>query len=145
MGNETRIARIVRAALEFQDELIKKLPQEKIAGIGERCGRLIVDDPTGKEATVMYFMVSNGRLAILDQKPEPERIRNEVIFWGIPERNYSGVDVFIDTFKRKGFARSAYASGYIVINGELASYDSEEMLQLLEDWMDKVSGYLGFR
>lgn len=139
----TRIAKIVKAALEYQDMLLKRLPSGKIQEVKGRTGKLIVDDPTGKEATVMYFIVQNGRLAILEEKPK--EIRNEIIFFGMPERGYSGVNCFIDTFKDRGFARSAYASGWMVITGELASYDSEEMLQLLEDWVDMVSVHMGFR
>ena len=140
---ESRVIRILKAALDYQDTLLKKLPPGKMREVRGRTGKLIVDDPTGGEATVMYFMVQDERLTILEQKPE--EIRNEIIFFGVPERGYRGVDCFIDTFKTRGAARSFYAAGELVITGELASYDSEEMLQLVEDWIDTIAAHMGFR
>lgn len=139
----TLIVKIVKAALDYQDALLKRLPPGKIREVKGRTGRLMVDDPSGRQNTVMYFTVMNDRLAILEEKPQ--EIRNEVIFFGMPERDYSGVECFIDCFKKQGAARSAWAKGWVAVTGELASYDSEEILQLVEDWIDTISIHMGFR
>ena len=132
-----RIIKVVKAALKYQGEFIKLLPKGKIEEVKGRTGMLLVDDFTGKETTALYFQVQNRRLILLDEKPDD--IRNEVVFFGMPEYNYTGVDCFMRAFNKRGYAREAVSAGEIVITGELASYDSEEMLQTLEEWINTIS------
>lgn len=138
-----RIARIIKAALEHQDALWRRLPSTRLKEAKGRTARLVVDDPFGEESSIMYFKVIDGRLVI--EELEPETVRNEIIFFGKPEVGYTGVDAFIDCFRDGNAARTAYASGYVAITGDLATYDSEELLQLLEEWVDQVARFMGLR
>lgn len=138
----TRVQRIIRSALKFQDLAASKIPPDKRSEGEGRVGKLVVDDPTGKEHTVLYFQVMNGRLHMLEDKPE---VRNEIIFLGMPERGYYGVDLFIDTLKQKGLMRKAYTENWLIVTGDLASYDSEEMVQLTEEFIDTIAKKIGFR
>lgn len=140
---ETRIYRIIKNALKFQDLAATKIPPEKRRDGEGRIGKLVVDDPTGKEHTVLYFQVVSGKLDLLNEKPQA--IRNEVIFLGMPERSYFGVDLFIDALKERGLLRKAYTEGWLIVTGDLASYDSEEMVQLCEDFIDTIAKKIGFR
>jgi len=143
MQTETRIYRIIKSALKFQDLAANKIPPNKKSEGEGRVGKLIVDDPTEKEHTVLYFQVMGGRLHMLDDKPEV--VRNEIIFLGMPERGYYGVDLFIDTLKQKGLMRKAYTENWLIVTGDLASYDSEEMVQLTEEFVDTIARKIGFR
>ncbi|MBA7627470.1 hypothetical protein ES703_34932 [subsurface metagenome] len=139
----TRVQRIIRSALKFQDVAASKIPPDKKSEGEGRVGKLVVDDPTEKEHTVLYFQVMDGRLHMLDDKPEA--VRNEIIFLGMPERGYYGVDLFIDTLKQKGLMRKAYTENWLIVTGDLAAYDSEEMVQLVEDFVDTIARKIGFR
>lgn len=141
--SETRIHRIIKSALKFQDAAAEKVPLDKIKQGEGRLGKLIVDDPIGKEHTVLYFQVINGKLHMLNETPS--LIRNEVIFLGMPEMGYFGVDLFIDMLKRRGLIRKAYTENWLIVTGDLASYDSEEILQLCEDFIDTIARKIGFR
>ncbi|GAJ17616.1 unnamed protein product, partial [marine sediment metagenome] len=79
----------------------------------------------------------------LNQKPEA--VRNEIIFWGMPERHYYGIDLFIDMLKERGLMRKAYTENWLIVTGDLASYDSEEMIQLVEGFIDTIARKIGFR
>lgn len=140
---ETRVARIIKSALKFQDYVASKIPPDKRSEGEGRVGKLVVDDPTGKEHAVLYFQVMDGRLHMLDDKPEA--VRNEIIFLGMPERGYYGIDLFIDMLKEKGLMRKAYTENWLIITGDLASYDSEEMVQLTENFIDTIARKIGFR
>ena len=140
---ETRVYRIIKSALKFQDLAASKIPPDKKEQGEGRIGKLVVDDPIGSEHTVLYFQVMGGELQLLNDKPEA--VRNEVIFLGMPERGYYGVDLFIDTLKQKGLMRKAYTENWLIVTGDLASYDSEEMVQLTEDFVDTIARKIGFR
>ena len=146
---ETNIMRIIRAGLALQDTVIKKVPETKRRAGEGRTGKLVVDDPgdgtgPGPEHTVMYFKVKNGRLEIMDEKPDT--VRNEIIFLGCPERKYTGVQLFTDGIYRKEWFRYAYTQNWLIItdpDGYLrAEYDSEEMIQLCEDMLAKIANNL---
>ena len=139
----TRVARIIKSALKFQDYAASKIPPDKRSEGEGRIGKLVVDDPTGKEHTILYFQVMDGVLHMLDDKPEA--VRNEIIFLGMPERGYYGIDLFIDMLKEKGLMRKAYTENWLIVTGDLASYDSEEMVQLVEDFIDTIARKIGFR
>ena len=140
---KTRIYRIIKSALEFQDIAAKKVPPDKKKQGEGRVGKLIVDDPANKEHTVLYFQLMSGKLHMLNEKPDS--VRNEVIFMGMPERGYFGVDLFIDMLKQRGLIRKAYTENWLIVTGDLASYDSEEIVQLCEDFIDTVAKKIGFR
>jgi hypothetical protein len=143
--SETNITRIIRSALNLQDTVSKKIPQHKKEAGEGRIGKLVVDDPgdgitPGPEHTVMYFKVKDGRLTILEGKPA--NVRNEIIFLGAPERGYSGVDLFKDGLTQSRWYRYAWTQKWLIItnpDGDLAEYDTEEMLQVCEDLMSKVA------
>ena len=139
----TRVARIIKSALKFQDYAASKIPPDKRSEGEGRVGKLVVDDPTGKEHAILYFQVMDGKLHILDDKPEA--VRNEIIFLGMPERGYYGIDLFIDMLKEKGLMRKAYTENWLIVTGDLATYDSEEMVQLVEDFIDTIAKKIGFR
>ncbi|GAI46623.1 unnamed protein product, partial [marine sediment metagenome] len=128
---------------KFQDLAAEKIPPDKKSEGEGRVGKLIVDDPTEKEHTVLYFQVMGGKLHLLDDKPKA--VRNEIIFLGMPERGYHGVDLFIDMLKEKGLMRKAYTENWLIVTGDLASYDSEEMVQLTEEFIDTIAKKIGFR
>ncbi len=143
--SETNIMRIIRAGINLQDTVIKKVPESKrLAGEG-RIGKLVVDDPgdgtkPGPEHTVMYFRVHKGRLEVLNDKPNT--VRNELIFLGCPERGYTGVQLFTDGIYQSGWFRYAWTQKWLIITdpfGDLAEYDSEEMIQLCEDMLAKIA------
>ncbi|MBA7631239.1 hypothetical protein ES703_38768 [subsurface metagenome] len=140
---ETRICRIIKSALKFQDLAASKIPSDKRSEGEGRVGKLVVDDPTEKEHTVLYFQVMDGKLHMLDDKPEA--VRNEIIFLGMLEKGYYGVDLFIDTLKQKGLMRKAYTENWLIVTGDLAAYDSEEMVQLVEEFVDTIAKKIGFR
>lgn len=138
-STDTDIARIVRAALKLQDTVSGKLsPDKRRAGEG-RIGKLVVDDPGGTNHTILYFRVLGGRLTLLDYTPE--KVRNEIIFYGDPP-GYTGVQVFLDGLQHPGWLRKAYAEKWLIVTGDLAEYDSEEMLQLCEEMIIKVAQQL---
>jgi len=139
----TRVARIIKSALKFQDLAASKIPPDKRSEGEGRVGKLVVDDPSGKEHTILYFQVTGGVLHMLDDKPEA--VRNEIIFLGMPERGYYGIDLFIDMLKEKGLMRKAHTENWLIVTGDLASYDSEEMVQLVEDFIDTIAKKIGFR
>ncbi|GAH04284.1 unnamed protein product, partial [marine sediment metagenome] len=131
---------------------LKEVPQDIVSvhhlaaihRLGEgRIGKLVVDDPIGSEHTVLYFQVMGGELQLLNDKPEA--VRNEIIFLGMPERGYYGVDLFIDMLKEKGLMRKAYTENWLIITGDLASYDAEEITQLCENFLDTIAKKIGFR
>ncbi len=140
---ETRIYRIIKTALKFQDTAAQKIPPNKRKEGEGRTGKLIIDDPTGEEHTVLYFRVTGGRLCMLND--EPKTVRNSIIYLGMPERNYFGPDLFIDALRKKGLMRKAYTEGWLIVTGDLASYDSEEMVQLCEEFIDTIAKKIGFR
>lgn len=137
--------RIIRAAINIQDTVSGKVPDNKKRAGEGRIGKLVVDDPgdgikPGPDHTVMYFKVENGRLKILDEKPE--KVRNEIIFLGVPERGYTGVHLFTDGLYQPGLFRKAYTEKWLIITdpyGDLAEYDSEEMIQLCEDMLSTIA------
>jgi hypothetical protein len=143
--SDTNIMRIIRAAINLQDTVSKNIPQHKKEAGEGRIGKLVVDDPgdgiqPGPEHTVMYFKVHGGRLTILDDKPA--EVRNEIIFLGVPERGYTGVNLFTDGLYNTGLFRKAWTEKWLVITdpyGDLAEYDAEEMLQLCEDLMSQIA------
>lgn len=147
METQTKIYRIIASALKFQDVAAKKIPPDKKSEGEGRIGKLVVDDPTGDptgdEHTVLYFQVMGGKLHMLNQKPEA--VRNEIIFLGMPEQHYYGVDLFIDMLKEKGLMRKAYTENWLIITGDLASYDAEEITQLVENFIDVIAKKIGFR
>jgi hypothetical protein len=143
---ETNIMRIIRAGVNLQDTVINKVPEFKRRAGEGRIGKLVVDDPgdgmkPGPEHTIAYFKVKNGRLVILDEKPDS--VRNEIIFLGCPERGYTGVQLFTDGIYQTGWFRYAYTQKWLIITdpfGDLrAEYDSEEMIQLCEDMLAKIA------
>jgi hypothetical protein len=142
---DTNIVRIIKAALNLQDTVSSRVPPEKKKAGEGRIAKLVVDDPgdgisPGPEHTVMYLKVENGRLKVLEQ--EPEEVRNEIIFWGIPERGYTGVNLFTDGLYQRGLFRMAYTEKWLIITDpyhDLAEYDSEEMIQLCEDLIEKIA------
>jgi hypothetical protein len=145
VDNETSITRILRAAIPFQDKYVSRVPLEKRrAGEGRIC-KLVVDDPgdgdgPGPNHTIIYFQVKDGKIAILDEKPKA--YRNEVIFIGMANDNYTGVDLFMDGLRRPGIFRRAYAEKWLIITDpyrDLDEYDSEEMLQLCEDLLHQIA------
>lgn len=144
---DTQVARLIRAALKLQTKLATKISEEKKRQGEGRIGKFVVDDPTGENHTVMYFQVKDGLLWELPEAP-PE-VRNQVIFLGMPQRNYTGVDLLLDCARNKGLLRKAYTERWFVVTPELiraiASYDSEEMMQMAEDMLDLVGKYMGFR
>jgi len=140
---ETRVYRIIKSALKFQDLAAKKIPPDKKSQGEGRIGKLIVDDPSGDEHTVLYFQVMGGELHLLNEKPEA--VRNEIIFLGMPEQHYYGVDLFIDMLKQKGLMRKAYTENWLIITGDLASYDAEEITQLTENFVDTIAKKIGYR
>jgi len=140
---ETRVARIIKSALKFQDLAAKKIPPDKKTQGEGRIGKLVVDDPTGDEHTVLYFQVIGGKLHLLNEKPEA--VMNEIIFLGMPEQHYYGVDLFIDMLKEKGLMRKAYTENWLIITGDLASYDAEEITQLCENSLEIIAKKVGFR
>jgi len=134
------IERMVRAALKLQPSIAAKIPEEK-KRLGEgRKAKLVVDDPTGVNHTVMYFMVKDGLLHELE-KPPPD-IRNEVIFKGEPLFGYTGVMVFRDLVDGTISVREAVSERWVVVTAELAgvmaSYDEEEMMQLVETLLENI-------
>ncbi|GAI96518.1 unnamed protein product, partial [marine sediment metagenome] len=143
METETKVYRIIASALKFQDVAAKKIPPDKKNQGEGRIAKLVVDDPSGSEHTVLYFQVMGGKLHLLNQKPEA--VRNEIIFLGMPEQHYYGVDLFIDMLKERGLMRKAYTENWLIITGDLASYDSEEMVQLIEEFIDTIAKKIGFR
>jgi hypothetical protein len=134
---DNNITRVIRAALRFQDSIASKLTDKKRKAGEGRTGKLVVDDPTGKDHTVLYFKVESGRLYLLEE--EPAKIRNEIIFYGDPQIGYTGVDLFLDVIKEPRRARSAYAGKMLIITGDLAEYDSEEIMQICEDMLRKIA------
>ncbi|MFA5186434.1 MAG: hypothetical protein WC551_08165 [Patescibacteria group bacterium] len=144
---DTRVARIIRAALTLQSKLAPKIPEEKRRQGEGRIGKFVVDDPSGKDHTVMYFQVKDGLLRELVNPPA--EVRNQVIFVGVPWRGYTGVDLLLDCARHKNLLRKAYAEHWFVVTPELiqaiASYDSEEMIQMAEDMLELVGRYMGFR
>ena len=105
----------------------------------------MIDDPgdgdgPGPDHTILYFKVKDGKLAILDEKPE--QYRNEVIFYGMPISGYTGVDLFMDGLRRPGIFRKAYAEKWLIVTDpdhDLDAYDSEEMLQICEDFLKEIA------
>jgi len=148
---ETNIMRIIRAGLSLQDTVINKVPESKRRAGEGRTGKLVIDDPgegngPGPEHTVVYFRVKNGRLTMLEEKPE--QVRNEIIFLGVPERGYSGVNLFTDGLYQPGLFRYAWTQKWLIITdpyGDLAEYDSEEMIQLCEDMLQKIARSLNIK
>ncbi|GAI69755.1 unnamed protein product, partial [marine sediment metagenome] len=53
--------------------------------------------------------------------------------------------LFIDALKEKGLLRKAYTEGWLIVTGDLAAYDSEEMVQLCEEFIDTIAKKIGFR
>ena len=141
--SETKVYRIIRSALRFQDIAASNIPPEKRKAGEGRIGKLVVDDPIGDEHTVLYFQVINGMLHVLDEKPA--EVRNEIIFLGMPEQHYYGIDLFIDMLKEKGLMRKAYTENWLIVTGDLASYDSEEIVQLFEKFLETIARKTGFR
>ena len=143
--SETNIMRIIRAGLELQDTVIKKVPESKRRAGEGRIGKMVVDDPgdgtgPGPEHTIAYFRVKNGRLVIPDEKPE--QVRNEIIFLGCPERGYTGVKLFTDGIYTPGWFRYAWTQQWLIITdpfGDLKEYDAEEMIQICEDMLAKIA------
>ena len=126
-----RLAKVIRKALELQSTLPLKISDEKkLLGEG-RVGRLVICSSEGR--TVISLRVHNGEL--MEASPEV-KVRNEVVFLGIPSERYSGEDVFFDLLRGKVTARAAYSQGWLVItsldNTGSNVYDSEEMIQILE-------------
>jgi len=140
---ETRVYKIIKSALKFQGLAASKIPPEKREEGEGRIGKLVVDDPTGVEHTIIYFQVMDGKLHMLDEKPEA--VRNEIIFLGMPERGYYGIDLFIDMLKERGLMRKAYTENWLIVTGDLASYDSEEITQLVEEFIDTIAKKMSFR
>ncbi|GAI16097.1 unnamed protein product [marine sediment metagenome] len=143
METETRVYKIIKSALKFQGLAASKIPPEKREEGEGRIGKLVVDDPTGVEHTIIYFQVMDGKLHMLDEKPEA--VRNEIIFLGMPERGYYGIDLFIDMLKERGLMRKAYTENWLIVTGDLASYDSEEITQLVEEFIDTIAKKMSFR
>jgi hypothetical protein len=144
--SDNSITRIIRAALNMQDTVAKRISEsKKVAGEG-RTGKLVIDDPgdgatPGPNHTVLYFRVNNMHLTLLEEKPET--VRNEIIFLGSPENNYTGVDLFTDGLYNKDLYRKAYTEGWLIVTDPdrsfLAEYDVEEMIQICEDLIGRVA------
>jgi hypothetical protein len=145
MAKETNITRIIRAALQMQDSMRSRVPEKKRREGEGRISKLVVDDPgdglePGPNHTVLYLKVENGRLRILDDKPD--NVRNEIIFLGSAENHFNGVDLFTQGLYEPGLFREAYTKKWLIITdpyGDLAEYDAEEMLQLCTDLIASVS------
>ena len=144
-AKETNIMRIIRAAIQLQDTVVNRVPKDKRRAGEGRIGKLVVDDPgdgtkPGPEHTVLYFKIENGRLKLLDEKP-PE-VRNEIIFLGSQENNFTGVQLFTQGLYNPSIFRQAYTEKWLIITDpyhDLAEYDSEEMLQLCEDLITRIA------
>ena len=145
MSKETNITRILKAALPFQDKFVAKVPAEKRQDGEGRVCKLVVDDPgngdgPGPDHTILYFRVHSGKLEILNEKPD--QYRNEVIFLGMANDSYTGVDLFMDGLRMPGIFRKAYAEKWLIITDpyrDLDEYDSEELLQLCEDLLHQIA------
>lgn len=148
-NQDNKVARMIRAALKLQPRLIGRVPKEKRMQGEGRIGKFIVmDDQNGQQGpdyTVMYFQVKNGFLE--EMKVPPPHVRNEVVFRGIEwKKGYTGVDLLLDIAEQRVSLRKAYTEGWLVITPAMmeaiASYDSEEMLQLAEDMLHLVGKYM---
>jgi len=88
------IERIIYSWLKVQPSLARRIPEEKRRMREGRIGKLVVDDPTGKNHTVMYFQVKDCLLCPLQDTPA--NIRNHVLFKGDPLFGYTGLQLFYD-------------------------------------------------
>jgi hypothetical protein len=152
VNTDTQIARLIRGALKLQDRFAQRIPEEK-RRLGEgRLGKVEVrdwteDEPIGPNYTVMYFRVKNGLLEEILNPPTGE-VRNKIVFEGIEKSKppYTGVHLLLDCAKQKRMLRQAYSEGWFTVSAELreaiASYDSEEMMQMAEDMLDLIGDFL---
>jgi len=115
--------RLIRSALKIQDRISMNVPQKiKAAGAGRK-GKLIIEGEDGG----IFYLRWNGE-ELVEEKDSAET-RNEF---------YMHAQTLLDLASGELGVREAAAARLIRVTGGRSIYDSEDIMQLLEQLRDKM-------
>lgn len=122
-----------------QHLFFKRLPKrakKKLAEASNRYAQLIV---TGDEGGTFYFRYLGGRFQMLNDPPDvPEENLDKMTLDG-DETNYkSGDEVFSDVLARALSPRAAVSRRYFQVNSDRVIYDTEELAQAFEGFLEDM-------
>lgn len=123
---------LVRAE-KRQASLMERLPdkvKEKLSSAEGRAARVKV---TGPDGGLFYLKLTEGRLRLLD---EPCETRNKVLM---------SDKTFYHLVGGSLTPRAAKAHRLIQIAGNEELYDTEELMQAVEDWLGEIRSSLGLK
>lgn len=120
---ETWVARLIHAALKIQSKLSAEVPIEiRKAGAGRK-GRLVIESEDGG----VFYLRWDGRELIEDD--EETDVRNEF---------YMHSQTLLDLITGELGTREAIAARLIRITGDRSIYDTEDIMNLLEQLQTKI-------
>ena len=124
---------ILLRAEKRQASLMERLPdkvKEKLSSAEGRAARVKI---TGPDGGLFYLKLIEGKLRLLD---EPCETRNRVLM---------SDQTFYHLVGGSLTPRAAKAHRLIQIAGEEEMYDTEELMQAVEDWLAEIRASLGLK
>jgi putative sterol carrier protein len=124
------VAELLARAEKRQASLMKRLPDNIKAKLKAAEGRAAELKVLGDEGGLFYLKYYEGKLHLLD---EPCVVRNKIVM---------KEDTFFDLIDGVISPRAAKAHRLIMVSGEEELYDTEELMQAVEDWLLEIRAIL---
>ena len=130
-SKEPWTARLIRAGLKIQDKVAPdNIPESiKLAGKGRK-GKIVITDDAGEGCSI--YLRWNGEHLVED--PDDTGVRNTFTL-----ASQTLQDLIVGNL----YPREAIAAHLVIITGERAIYDSEDILRVLTVLIDKIKKLSG--
>jgi hypothetical protein len=122
---------ILLRAEKRQASLLEKLPPRIKDKLNSADGRAAELKITGPDGGLFYLKYSDGKLRLLEDACE---VRNKLL---MADR------VFYQLVSGAITPRAAKAHRLVLISGTEEMYDTEELMQAIEDWLHEIRNTLG--
>jgi len=124
----------------FFEKLTKK-GKRKLAEANNRDAELVV---TGPQGGTFYFLFKGGRFHMLDGEPDiPREQLDKMLLDGDLVNYKAGDEVFLDVIDGDLDVRALVSRRYFTVNSDRIIYDSEELAQAFEGFLEEMRLVLG--
>jgi len=124
------VADLLARAEKRQASLMQRLPAEIKEKLKSAEGRAAELKVLGEEGGLFYLKYYEGKLHLLE---EPCEVRNKILMHE---------DTFFDLVDGVITPRAAKAHRLIMVSGTEELYDTEELMQAIEDWLKEIKKML---